>query len=45
MVENIRVYTDILNRYEQPYRPLDFAAEPAIGNASPPYFLLQNLNP
>jgi len=45
MVENIRVYTDILNRYEQPYRPLEFIAEPTSGESSQPYFLLQNLNP
>jgi len=45
MVENIRVYTDILNRYEQPYHPLEFIAEPTGGELSSPYFLLQNLNP
>ncbi|MBL8416015.1 MAG: membrane-bound lytic murein transglycosylase MltF [Propionivibrio sp.] len=27
MVENIRIYTDILNRHEGPYRPLDRIAE------------------
>jgi membrane-bound lytic murein transglycosylase F len=45
MVENIRVYTDILNRYEQPYRPLEFTAEPIGGKSSPSYFPLQNLSP
>lgn len=25
MTENIRVYTDILNRYERPYRPMQEA--------------------
>jgi len=45
MVENIRVYTDILNRYEQPYHPLEFTAEPIGGKSSPSYFPLQNLSP
>lgn len=53
MVENIRMYTDILNRYEQGYRPLDFIPEastipaPSSSPLSSPlsFFPLQSLNP
>ena len=31
MVENIRVYTDILNRHEQPCRPLERTPEASAG--------------
>ncbi|MBK7424047.1 MAG: membrane-bound lytic murein transglycosylase MltF [Propionivibrio sp.] len=41
MVENIRIYTDILNRHEGPYRPLDRVAQSTAGNKNQ---LQQNLN-
>jgi len=43
MVENIRVFTDILNRYELPYHPMESIAETTTGNL--PYLPLQNLSP
>ena len=43
MVENIRVYTDILNRYERPFRPMEFIAETTT--STPSYFPVQNLSP
>ena len=47
MVENIRMYTDILNRYEQAYRPLDFIPEASTIKPPSPLtlFPLQSLNP
>ncbi|MFZ4536731.1 membrane-bound lytic murein transglycosylase MltF [Propionivibrio sp.] len=36
MVENIRVYTDILNRHEQPYRPMERIPETSAGIQSYP---------
>jgi membrane-bound lytic murein transglycosylase MltF len=27
MAENVRIYSDILNRYERPYRPMDKVAQ------------------
>ena len=40
MVENIRIYTDILNRHEGPYRPQDRVAEITTKNKN---LLQQNL--